>query len=419
MSKPYERLTDDEKLLRLTHFPGKTGPRLERLLTALQHQLDSLVLDAGVLVKRAFQITSCHGDDLEQVGSFLDIARFAEENDSELRDRISIAASTFETVTKDAILDLFEGLIGKRPYFEEPFHTRLYQSGDVIDSDSGGEFTLMFDLPVTVMSEKIRVASGGTSVIVADETIVSPTTVAVSGTTAGSSDTTIYTSSVEGFPAYGEIAIEDEWVSYGSTQTSPAAFLTCVRGLYTTVPATHDIGTTVIEGCNKAFIEGTNEQVYNSQSSTTIFLSGGPYNWDTYFDVQYRITGSGIKDEFDEEHELAAAVDHMRAIGFDYKAAGIRANISVGLVLRSWFQANREVITITDSLSLLADEIHFPELFTWAATPARSVFYESEWDNANYHWDKTVWTQAYWDGEQWVRQGGTKDWYRLEITAHT
>lgn len=418
MSKSYENLTDAEKLLKSTHFPGKTGPRLERLLMALQHQLDNLILDGSVFARKGFQLSTALGSDLGNVGEYLDLARFASESDDDLRSRVETAAVTFETVTKDAILDLFDELIGKRPYFQESFHTRLYRSGDVVGPSDGGKFALMFELPITIKSENLRVASGGTSVIVTDDGIEEPYNTSLS-TNVNTTTTTIEVSSIASFQTSGELIIDSEWVSYGTTQTSPAAFVGCNRGLYDSDPATHSTDATVTEGCNKAFLEGTNQQVYGSQSGTTMFLTGS-YDWDTYFDVQYRIAEASVKDEFDTQEELGAALTHLRAIGFDYKAAGIKADISVGMALRSWFQASREVIVISDLLDFFADilPIALDESLVFVP-PDRSVFYESAWDDANRPWDVCLWSLAYWDGYEWKRQGGDKDWYRLEINAHT
>lgn len=419
MSKPYENLEANEKLLGTIHFPGKTGPRFEEVLKAIQHQLDNLILSAADLVKDSFQISAAVSGDLDEIGEFLGLVRLSAENDNAYRQRIETTASTFETVTKDAILDLFEEFLGKRPYFYESFRTKVLTSGETTEN-LGGEFTLIFEIPITLKSEQLRVASGGTSVIVTDETIETPETTAVSDTTSvATNDTTIYVASVDNFPSWGEIIIDDEWVSYGSTQTSPAAFLDCVRGLYTTDPATHNTATDVTEGCTKVFLEGTNTIIYESQDGTTLYVSGGAYDWDTYFDVQYRISGEGLKEEFDTAEEIGAALDQLRAVGFDYKAAGIKANISMGLVLRSWFQASREVVSITDSLSMDVSEIWFLEYFTWSAAPDRIVFFESAWDDSNYQWDKTLWTQAYWDGDSWERIDGPKGWYNVEISAHT
>lgn len=418
MSKPYEDLEDGEKLFAAVHFPGKTGPRFERVLKAIQHQLDNLVLSAVDVLKDSFQISASVSGDLDEIGGFLDLIRISGESDDLFRARIETMASTFETVTKDAILDLFEGILGKRPYFQEEFRTKVYRSGDVTE-DLGGEFTLTFEIPILLKSEKLRVASGGTSVIVTDETIEVPYTTALSTNIASEVfTTTLLVTSVGSFSSWGEIIIDDEWVSYGDIQTSPAAFLNCNRGLYATDPATHNTAADVTEGCTKVFLEGTTNIVYESQSGTVLYLSGGPYDWDTYLNVQYRISDIGLKTEFDTPDEIGAALDQLRAIGFDFKAAGIKANISMGIIIRSWFQASREVLTLTDSLSLEASEIHFLDFFIWSTTPDIIVFFESAWDDSDYEWDKTLWTQAYWDGDSWERFG-SKDWYNVEISAHT
>ena len=423
MSKRYEDLIDAEKLVNSTHFPGKTGPTLEGILKALQHQLDNLVLSAAAVANDSFQIGDSWGNDIELVGHILNVVRFTGESDEDYRNRVIVEAATFETVTRDSILRLYEVLLGQAPTITEPFITKAYQSGDPIEGDEGGRFTVLFDLAMTKRSEELRVASGGTHVVVTDDTIVSPYTDAVSETTSVStSNTTIYAQNVNNFSEWGEIKIDDEWVAYGSKQTSPAhAFLECARGLYDSEPAIHNTDVTIIEGSTKAFLRGTNTQIYSSQTGTTIYLEDGPYDWDTYLDVQYKIANQ-YKDEFDTQEKLGAALEQLQVIGYDFKAAGIDANIMVGYALRSWFQASREVLTLTDSWEIMVNfdtaGVGFRELFTWLTNPTRITFFESAWQDSDYEWDKTLWTQAFWNGSAWERMGGSKGWYNVEISAH-
>ena len=417
MSKPYEDLTDAEKLVNSTHFPGKTGPTLKRVMDAIQHQLDNLILSAGALVKDSFQLNNSWGIDVTEVGDILDVVRFVNETDEAYRNRVIVAAATFETVTVDAILDLYENLIGKRPTIQEAFRTKVFQSGDPPGADEGGKFSVVFEIPITKRSESLRVASDRTSVIASDDSIVSPYTASLS-TNINTTTSTVPVGSTANFADWGELFIDNEWVSY-STKASDS-FGGCIRGLYDSVPATHATNNVVIEGTTKVFLRDTNNAVFstNTDDQTRIGVSGGPYDWDTYFDVQYKITDDDLKEEFDTPAELGAALDQLQVIGYDFKAAGINASIFMGSVLSSWFQAEQEVLVITDSLSLDASEIHFLDFFVWSATPDKIAYFESAWDDADYEWDGTLWTQAYWDGNSWERLY-PKGWYKVEISAHT
>lgn len=421
MSKAYEDLTDQEKLLHSTHFPGKMGPRLERMLKAFQHQMDELILHATPIVRESFQVSTAQSGDLTNVGDMLDIIRLVGESDDTYRNRVVVAAETFETVTRDAILELFESLLGKQPYLEEPFHTHVYEPGDDYQPGSWGMFSLIFEIDMTRKSEMLQVASDFASVIATDETIEIPVVDAVSTTTgvASTTTTTVFANDVSSFPSWGEIIIDDEWIGYDSLQTSPHAFLNCVRGLYDTNAATHDTEAVLTEGATKVFIQGTNNIVYSSQSGTTIYVDDGPYDWDTYFDVSYRISGAELESEYNTPTKLGQAISQLEAIGFDFKAAGIRADIFMGMALRSWFSESREVITLEDDWILVVSEINFPDLLTWATSPDRAVYYESAWDDAANEWDGTLWTQAFWNGSSWERIDGPKGWYMLEISTNT
>lgn len=409
MSRPYEDLTDAEKLVNSTHFPGKMGPHIKRVLEALQHQLDNLTLTAASVINSSSQIDNSWGEDVGKVGNILDVVRFVNESDEDYRNRVIVEAATFETVTVDSILRLYEVLLGQQPTIEEPFVTKVYQSGDVVEGDEGGVFTVLFDVEMTKRSERLRVAAYGTSVVVTDDTIVSPSTTAVSSTTSVASETfttTLYVWNVTNFPDWGELMIEDEWITYDSKQTSPHAFLNCVRGLYDSVPAAHSTDTIIVEGSTKVFLYRTPTAIYSSQSGTTIYLKGGPYDWDTYLDVQYKITNQ-YKTEFDTPQELGAALNQLQVIGYDFKAAGINANIIVGYTFRSWFSLFREEITMSDWYKIIADHISFPDTLDFGTPPDTQAFFESEWDVSD--WDTGLWAQAYWNGATWV-YFGTKEW---------
>lgn len=417
MSKRYEDLTDAEKLVNSTHFPGKTGPTLKRVLEAVQHQLDNLILSAAGVVNDSFQISNSWGGDVEKVGNMMDVVRFVNETDDAYRNRVIVEAATFETVTVDAILTLYETLLGKAPTITEPFITRVYQSGDSVEDDEGGVFTVLFDVEMTKRSERLRVDSSGTSVTVTDDTIVVPVTDAVSVTTSVASETfttTLYAQDVTNFPDWGEFIIEDEWIDYDSKQASPAAFLNCNRGLYDSVPDSHNTDVTITEGSTKAFLYRTNTQVYSSQSGTIIYLKDGPYDWDTYLDVQYKITNADAKDEFDTPQELGAALDQLQVIGYDFKAAGINANIIVGYSFRAWFSVFRENITITDYFKMIVSGIKFPEIFDFGTPPATQAFFDSTWDTSE--WDTGLWSEMFWNGSSW-EWFGVQEWEYVIITG--
>ena len=424
MSKPYEDLVDSEKLKGLMHLPSKTGPILTRLLEVIQTYLDDLAFNYLPMVKECMQIPNALGNDIDLLGELLDISRLSSEDDEDLRTRVMTTAETFETVTKDAILDLFHTLLGKEPYLTEPFVTTVFESGTPQVNHEGGKFSLLFEIPISVKSEHLRIDEGGDTITVSDPTIVPPEVDAVSTTTGiTTTDTTIYAQDVSEFPDNGELIIDDEWIRYTSKQTSPAAFLTCTRGLYDTVPATHVTDTAITEGSIKVFVAGTNEQVFDYQSGTSqvIYLKNNPYPWDSYFDLNYRIRGSEedvppgtVKKEFDTVAELVGAISQLRAIGFDFKAAGVYADISVGLPFREWFQDSEETITITDDYGLGVEGIFFPEYILPVPTPDTMVFYESQWDSSS--WDKGLWTRGYWNGSSFVHFG-TKENYYVEITG--
>ena len=293
MSKAYEDLTEEEKLIQSTHFSSKTGPTLLRTLAAIQSQLDNLVVNAAQVLKESFQVSTALADDLSNVGNMLNVVRLANEPDDDYRNRVITEAATFETVTVEAILSLYESLVGKRPTIYEPFKTKIYQSGEPTDPDEGGTFRVMFEVPTSVRSESLRVAADKTSVIVTDDTIVSPYTTSMS-TNVNDSTTIIPIDDPTNFPDWGELMIENEWVSYASKDTD--SFDGCVRGLYDSVPASHATSTVVVEGSTKVFLQHTNTQVYSSQTGTTVLITGGPYDWDTYFDVRYKITNADAKE---------------------------------------------------------------------------------------------------------------------------
>ncbi len=416
MSKAYEDLNESEKLLQTVHFPSKTGPNLTALLESIQHQMDKLILYAASITRDTFQVSTGLSDNLDKTAAILDVVRFTGESDEEFRTRILGTVSTFETVTVDSILNIYEVLLGKRPTIWESFSTKVYQSGESSE-DLGGSFNVTFEVPITMRSEPLRVASGGTSVIASDDTIITPYTTAVSETTSVANETfttTLYVDSSANFPDWGELFIENEWIRYGSKQTSPHAFLNCIRGVYDSIPASHATDIPITEGSTKVFLEGTNQNVYSSQTDQTIFIIGGPYDWDTYFNVQYKIANE-YEEEFDTTEELLAAIDQLKVIGYDFKAAGINAKIEAGPLLTSWFQNSSEGLIIIDSLSLGADQIHFLDFFVWDAIPDTVVFYEADWDDAV--WDAAIWVDAWWNGEAWEQ--GTKGWYNLVISGST
>ena len=95
MSKAYEDLTEEEKLIQSTHFSGKTGPTLLRTLAAIQSQLDNLVVNAAQVLKQSFQVSTALADDLSNVGNMLDVVRLANEPDDDYRNRVITEAATF------------------------------------------------------------------------------------------------------------------------------------------------------------------------------------------------------------------------------------------------------------------------------------------------------------------------------------
>jgi len=397
MSKTYEDLTNDEKIAQSLHPGRKAGVGLKRLAEAVQHQLDQIILRVGEVVRDSRQIAYALGTDLDLIGGIFDIVRYSNETDEDYRTRITILASTYEVMTTESILTLFENITGRRPYLYEDFVTQVFRLGEDAPSDTGGRFTLMFEIPRTVVNERHQINEDGYTITVNNSDILVPDNTTISATTSVStSDTTIYVDSVTNFATVDNyFKVDDEWVHYSSSTTTPAhSFLGCERGYWDSVATNHAVSTSVTEGITLAWETPTNNQVYESQSGTTINLTGGPYGQWSWFNVRYNISTTGLSTGYDTPAEIYDSLDQFEALGLDYKAAGIGVNVSMGYVMADWFQDTQEDLVMSDDLVLVGLG------FTLSIDPNMtdpSIRIESEWSTGPTNW-VSAWDGSHWDG---------------------
>jgi len=397
MSKAYEDLTDNERLTRSMHLERKIGPALTGLLKSMEHQLDQMVLSAIDIVRDSHAVELAVGPDLDNIGSIYGIHRRGSETDEDLSARIQSFPTTYETLTVDAIQDLFEGITGRRPYVYEGFSTRVYRSGDPTESGDAGRFTMLFEVPRNIVHENLKVQPSGTYVIIshsADQLVSATDTLVSATTTAYSTHTTIYAQSVAGFEDSGKIKIGTEWIRYGSLNTTAISFEDCDRGLWDTAPETHSTGAPVVEGVMFAWREGTNNMIYDYGNGRNIYLTGGPYDEWTRIDMEYKITD--LDSDYDEISEIIEAIGEFRAVGLEYKAAGVRADFEVGLIFQEWWQGTEEALTmIEESFKTEIDANPDSEAFQedLPMPDFTGVFTISYWDDATYGiWDKALWS---------------------------
>lgn len=408
MSKAYEDFTDEEKITRSMHLEQKVGPALTEVLKTLEHQFDQLVLQAADLIRDSIHVGSAYGPDLDEMAAMFDIRRRGNENDGELRTRIELFSQTYETLTVDAIQDLFEGITGRRPYIYEGFRTRVYRSGDSTEEGDVGRFQMIFEIPRNIVHERLKVQPSGTYVILGHSTdsMVTAQTTAVSQTTSvGVADTTIYVQSVSGFPDFGEINIDTEWIRYHSRNTTADSFENCDRGMWDSEPETHSTNAPVEEGTMLAWIEGSNNMVFDYRVGRNVYLTGGPYEEWTWVDLQYKI--GDLDTDYDTLAELAGSIGEFRTIGMEYKAAGIRADFNIGHVMQEWWEQTEETLVIQESILLEYGDIEGG----WSETLLMPVF--AGVFQVGY-WDKNQWGSALWSNPSGLEESGA---YNLRIEA--
>lgn len=404
MSRVYEDLTDAERLIGGMHFPEKMGPTLKRFLDALQHQLDKLVLTAGILAKEAFQSDSSLGTDLDLIGGFFDIIRLAGESDADYRIRIQGFVTGFSAVTVDGIQSMFEGITSRKPRLEEDFHIRVYRSGQTPEEGGGGHFRLFFEVPRAVVHEDLLVVEpSGTYAVASHTSIVNEQTTTLSGGH-NSSTTVIAVASTSDFPVNeGEEAqvlrIENEWISY--TTIGSGQFEGCVRGIYESTAASHNDAVQVMEGAMNAWLEGDATSIFDYRDGRNIYLTGGPYPDWTWIHARYKVS---LDEDFDELSELVAVIDQFEAMGQEYKAAGIRADIGIASIMEAWFQETRENLVMSDVIVAPSGMGFFDSV----SMPAESVPHVS---SAGI-WDASCWDAGYWDDD-----GTISGDYVLQITS--
>ena len=414
MSKAYEDLTENERLTRSMHLERKIGPALTGLLKSMEHQLDQMVLSAIDIVRDSHSVDLAVGPDLDNIGSIYNIHRRGSETDEDLSARIQLFPTTYETLTVDAIQDLFEGITGRRPYVYEGFSTRVYRSGDSTEMGEAGMFTMLFEVPRNVAHEQLKVQPSGTYVILthSSDSLVTPQNTAVSTDTAVAiDDTTVYVQSVDGFEDTGKIKIDTEWIRYGSRNTTAVSFENCDRGMWQTEPEIHSTEAPVEEGVIFAWPIGTNDMVYDYRDGNYVYLKDGPYDEWTLFDMEYKITDIDV--DYDSLVELIEGIKEFRTIGLEYKAAGIRADFEIGMVFQEWWQGSDEVLEMLEEafqieIDANPDSAAFQEQFDMPAFAG--VFTLSYWDDATHgRWDKALWSTP------GTESSGA---YNLEIKGH-
>lgn len=407
MSIRYEDLEDSQRLLNALHLEGRLGPNVELFLEAIQRQLDIFILSVADVVNGSMKVSGALGTDLDKISRFFDVFRLSGETDIEFRSRVSDTVTLQERVTRDSVEEFFERITGKRPHIREEFESRVYRTGDVVDPNPAGFFDITFDLIRDVVHEKVPLQSDRNSVVLSHTNLVSETTTGVSSTTSvEAGDTTIYAQSVSGFPSEGVIKIEDEWIEFSGTTTTPVhAFTGCTRGVWQTEPTAHPFDFPIAEAPIHAWITGQSDMVYDYRSDNTVYLTGGPYPSNTWVDVRYKITD--LDSDYDTADEVIAVIDQFIEIGLDYKAAGIKVEIGAGIVDRSWFQMSQEMLIIVEDFAWFSDSeglAYFIENFTPPAMYGVPVFYTgNDWD------------VALWDGFHWELDGMPSVGYFLEI----
>jgi len=414
MSKAYEDLTVKERLVRSMHLERKIGPALEGTLKSLENQFDQLVFGAINIIRDSRAVDNASGDDITDIAKIYDIHRRSAESDEALSTRVQLFPTTYETLTVDAIQDLFEGITGRRPYVYEGFTTRIYRSGDPTETGEAGRFAMLFEVPRNVAHERLKVQPAGTYVILthSEDSLVVPVTTVVSATTAVAvGHTTIYVQSVNGFEDAGKIKIDTEWIRYASRNTTSISFEGCDRGMWQTVPENHSTEAPVEEGTVFAWPQGTNNMVYDYRDGNYVYLKDGPYDEWTLFDLEYKITD--LDADYDTLVELIEGIKEFRTIGLDYKAAGIRADFDIGMVFQEWWQGSDEVLTMLEEsfqteIDANPDSAAFQEELPMPSFSG--VFILSYWDDATYGvWDKALWSTP---GTE------TSGAYNLEIKGH-
>lgn len=217
---------------------------------------------------------------------------------------------------------------------------------------------------------------------------------------------------MNGFEDTGKIKIDTEWIRYGSRNTTAVSFESCDRGMWDTDPENHSTEAPVEEGVMFAWQEGTNNMVYDYGNGRNVYLSGGPYDEWTWFDLEYKITD--LDPDYDELSELIEAMGEFRTIGLEYKAAGVRADFEIGMVFQEWWQQTDEALTLLEEsfqieIGTNPDSAAFIEDLSMPAFSG--VFMVSYWDDATYGvWDKALW------GVPGTEISGA---YNLEIKAWT
>ena len=389
MSKAYEDLPREEKVIELVHFPSRLGPGLDQILKSMERQFENLNIEFEDIINDSFQLDNALGSDLDKLGAIHDFKRWSDNTDEEYRTLLKSFVANFQTVTVDAIQDLFERVTGRRPYIVEGFSTNVQLVGttDPVPAEDKGRFEVIFEIPRAIVHEQLPIESGGTHVVLGHSNIVSEDTTAVSDTTAVTSgDTTIYAGSVTGFNATGgKIIIEDEWIKYTEALSTPDRFTGCVRGIFETVAASHNTATLITEGLTNAFPSGELKTIFDSRIGQNVYVKDGPYEIGTKIDTEYQVT---VEEDFNTLEEIVAAIDIFEVMGMEYKAAGVIVSFAMGVIIQSWFQEAYEALTLSDLFQVILD---------WAETFTPPTFDGIFFNQGE--WDKGAWNACAWDSD--------------------
>jgi hypothetical protein len=398
----YGNLTEGDKLIKSMHRVGPLGNSLQRILESFQHQFDQVFAVVETVVTESIQINHAVGTDLDGLAKILDTIRIGAESDESLRLKAQTKVANFNAVTVDGLVTVFTNMVGRPPIISEAFDTKVYVSGQTSDPTPGGRFSVIFNVPFTTVFEDCTIPTVQGNYVEVMGSIATDSTTVVSATTGvGSGDTTIYVASINDFPLnHGEIKIGSEYIFYGEALTSPPRLEHCVRGMYDSIPASHATNSPITEATTLAWEAENLHVVFDYAITDRIYLTK-VYDPGRPIAVRYKT------DVELTEADIIASIESLKRMGYELAAAGIRLDISIGIILASYYMQTMEGLEVTDGVGIdKLGERHFESI----TMPSESGPFAAPAD----------WDSCYWDGTFWdMTAGQVSGSYYLWIQGHS